>query len=260
MPWEIHRGAGAKRSSRRTRCTARNPNGRPGQTGGSCPATQPPAQRQQAAYAALNTSGASTKICLRSKRPSRSCAQGATWHLKTILSARTRRIFCWRESLPRGVRQLAGRPCPRADHRRGGARDPPAAGYPATAAAVHRRERPALHRAGGRRRGHHDRRVGVRPRHHAQQARRPELAAGGLLPARATSSRWSACPAACSTARATPEGAIALARLAGLQPVVAICELMNEEGHMARGEEVAQFAEKHGIPRISVQALVERVC
>ncbi|MFW6156505.1 MAG: 3,4-dihydroxy-2-butanone-4-phosphate synthase, partial [Armatimonadota bacterium] len=56
------------------------------------------------------------------------------------------------------------------------------------------------------------------------------------------------------------EGAIALAQLADLHPVVAICELMNEEGHMARGEEVVEFAEKHGIPRISVQALVERVC
>jgi 3,4-dihydroxy-2-butanone 4-phosphate synthase len=35
---------------------------------------------------------------------------------------------------------------------------------------------------------------------------------------------------------------------------------MNEEGHMARGEQVVQFAEKHGLPRISVQALVERTC
>jgi 3,4-dihydroxy-2-butanone 4-phosphate synthase len=56
------------------------------------------------------------------------------------------------------------------------------------------------------------------------------------------------------------EGAIALAQLAGLQPVVAICELMNEEGHMARGREVVDFAENHDMPRISVQALVERVC
>lgn len=56
------------------------------------------------------------------------------------------------------------------------------------------------------------------------------------------------------------EGAIALAQLAGLQPVVAICELMNEEGHMARGQEVVDFAENHDMPRISVQALVERVC
>ena len=56
------------------------------------------------------------------------------------------------------------------------------------------------------------------------------------------------------------EGAIALAQLAGLQPVVAICELMNDEGHMARGEQVVQFAEKHDLPRISVQMLVERTC
>jgi 3,4-dihydroxy-2-butanone 4-phosphate synthase len=56
------------------------------------------------------------------------------------------------------------------------------------------------------------------------------------------------------------EGAVALARLAGLRPVVAICELMNEEGHMARGEEVVRFAERHHIARITVQALVERTC
>ncbi|NLO06527.1 MAG: 3,4-dihydroxy-2-butanone-4-phosphate synthase [candidate division WS1 bacterium] len=60
--------------------------------------------------------------------------------------------------------------------------------------------------------------------------------------------------------RGHTEGAIALAKLAGLQPVVAICELMNEEGHMARGEQVVEFAEKHGMPRISVQALVKRTC
>lgn len=58
--------------------------------------------------------------------------------------------------------------------------------------------------------------------------------------------------------RGHTEGAIALARLAGLQPVVAICELMNEEGHMARGDEVVQFARNHDLPLISVQELAER--
>ncbi len=58
--------------------------------------------------------------------------------------------------------------------------------------------------------------------------------------------------------RGHTEGAITLARLAGLRPVVAIAELMNEEGRMARGEEVTQFARVHGLPLISVQKLVDR--
>lgn len=57
--------------------------------------------------------------------------------------------------------------------------------------------------------------------------------------------------------RGHTEGAIALARLAGLQPVVAICELMNEDGHMARGEEVREFARVHEMPLISVQEVAD---
>jgi 3,4-dihydroxy-2-butanone 4-phosphate synthase len=35
---------------------------------------------------------------------------------------------------------------------------------------------------------------------------------------------------------------------------------MNEQGHMARGEQVREFARVHGMPRISVQELVKRTC
>ncbi len=57
--------------------------------------------------------------------------------------------------------------------------------------------------------------------------------------------------------RGHTEGAIALAELAGITPVVAICELMNDEGHMARGEDVRRFVREHGMPLISVTELAE---
>ena len=43
------------------------------------------------------------------------------------------------------------------------------------------------------------------------------------------------------------EGSIDLARLAGLNPAAVICEVMNEDGTMARVPELFQFAKKHGI-------------
>jgi 3,4-dihydroxy-2-butanone 4-phosphate synthase len=59
--------------------------------------------------------------------------------------------------------------------------------------------------------------------------------------------------------RGHTEGAAALAELAGLEPVVAICELMAPDGTMAAGRQVSDFADQHGMPLISVQQLVERL-
>lgn len=67
-----------------------------------------------------------------------------------------------------------------------------------------------------------------------------------------------AMPGGLADRRGHTEGAIALARLAGIRPVVAIAELMNEAGHMARGDEVREFARRHNMPLISVEALAER--
>lgn len=53
------------------------------------------------------------------------------------------------------------------------------------------------------------------------------------------------------------EGAVALARLAGLAPAVVMCEIMAPDGHMAAGEELAQFAAKHDIALISVIQIIE---
>ena len=52
------------------------------------------------------------------------------------------------------------------------------------------------------------------------------------------------------------EAAIDLCRLAGLPPVAAICELANDDGTVMIGPEVAAFAEKHKLQRISVADLI----
>jgi 3,4-dihydroxy 2-butanone 4-phosphate synthase/GTP cyclohydrolase II len=51
------------------------------------------------------------------------------------------------------------------------------------------------------------------------------------------------------------EAAVDLARLAGLAPVGVLCELVNDEGGMARPDQVAAFAEQHGLVRISIADL-----
>jgi GTP cyclohydrolase II len=45
-------------------------------------------------------------------------------------------------------------------------------------------------------------------------------------------------------------------RLAGIEPVAAICELVNDDGTVMRGPQVADFAKRHGLKRISVADLI----
>jgi 3,4-dihydroxy 2-butanone 4-phosphate synthase/GTP cyclohydrolase II len=52
------------------------------------------------------------------------------------------------------------------------------------------------------------------------------------------------------------EAAIDLCRLAALEPAAAICELVNDDGTVMRGPQVAAFAEKHALQRISVADLI----
>jgi 3,4-dihydroxy 2-butanone 4-phosphate synthase / GTP cyclohydrolase II len=53
------------------------------------------------------------------------------------------------------------------------------------------------------------------------------------------------------------EGSVDLARLAGLQPAGVICEIMNEDGTMARVPELAKFARAHKLKMVTVKALIE---
>lgn len=52
------------------------------------------------------------------------------------------------------------------------------------------------------------------------------------------------------------EAAVDLARLAGLPPVGVICELVNDDGTVKRGQQVQAFAREHGMPVISVADLI----
>jgi 3,4-dihydroxy 2-butanone 4-phosphate synthase/GTP cyclohydrolase II len=52
------------------------------------------------------------------------------------------------------------------------------------------------------------------------------------------------------------EGAVDLARLAGLFPAGAICEILNEDGTMARLPELERFAAEHGLKMCSIKDLI----
>ena len=53
------------------------------------------------------------------------------------------------------------------------------------------------------------------------------------------------------------EGSVDLARLAGLRPAGVICEVMDEDGTMARMPALKQFSETHGIGIVTIADLVE---
>jgi 3,4-dihydroxy 2-butanone 4-phosphate synthase/GTP cyclohydrolase II len=53
------------------------------------------------------------------------------------------------------------------------------------------------------------------------------------------------------------EASVDLAALAGLQPAGVICEVMNDDGTMARVPDLATFAARHGLSMITVADLIE---
>ena len=52
------------------------------------------------------------------------------------------------------------------------------------------------------------------------------------------------------------EAAVDLARLADLTPAGVICEIVNDDGTMARGEQLRRFADEHGLTMISIADLI----
>lgn len=52
------------------------------------------------------------------------------------------------------------------------------------------------------------------------------------------------------------EAAVDLARLAGLAPAGVICEIMNEDGTMARVPQLVEFCARHGLKMVSVAQLI----
>ena len=53
------------------------------------------------------------------------------------------------------------------------------------------------------------------------------------------------------------EAAVDLARLAGLVPAGVVCEVMNEDGSMARVPDLVEFCRRHGAKLVSVADLIE---
>ena len=52
------------------------------------------------------------------------------------------------------------------------------------------------------------------------------------------------------------EASVDLARIAGLDPSAVICEIMNEDGSMARVPDLAAFCERHGLLMVTVADLI----
>jgi 3,4-dihydroxy 2-butanone 4-phosphate synthase/GTP cyclohydrolase II len=53
------------------------------------------------------------------------------------------------------------------------------------------------------------------------------------------------------------EGSYDLARLAGLKPAAVICEILNEDGTMCRGDKLLEYAAQHNMAMTSVAAILE---
>ena len=56
--------------------------------------------------------------------------------------------------------------------------------------------------------------------------------------------------------RGQTEASVDLARLAGLHHAAVICEIMNRNGSMARGSDLARFCSEHGLTMVTVAQLV----
>ena len=52
------------------------------------------------------------------------------------------------------------------------------------------------------------------------------------------------------------EGSVDLAKLAGLRPAAVICEIMNDDGTMARLHDLEAVSKKHGIPIVSIADII----
>ncbi len=53
------------------------------------------------------------------------------------------------------------------------------------------------------------------------------------------------------------EGSVDLARLSGLQPAGVICEIMNDDGTMARLSQLVVFAKQHGLSIVTIKDLIK---
>jgi 3,4-dihydroxy 2-butanone 4-phosphate synthase/GTP cyclohydrolase II len=91
----------------------------------------------------------------------------------------------------------------------------------------------------------HTIRVAINPRSRPQDLARP----GHMFPLRAREG-------GVLVRAGQTEAAVDLARLAGLEPGGVICEIMKDDGTMARVPDLALFCQEHGLKMISVASLI----
>lgn len=85
----------------------------------------------------------------------------------------------------------------------------------------------------------------------APDARPDDLARPGhVFPLRAT-------PGGVLARRGHTEGSVDLALMAGLSGAAVLCELMNADGTMSRGDELLAFARQHRLPMLSIAELAD---
>lgn len=85
----------------------------------------------------------------------------------------------------------------------------------------------------------------------ADHARPEDLARPGhVFPLRAQ-------PGGVLTRRGHTEGAVDLAKLAGLKPAAVLCELMDRQGEMLRGMRAKAYARRNGFPLLTIAELAE---
>lgn len=53
------------------------------------------------------------------------------------------------------------------------------------------------------------------------------------------------------------EASVDLMKLAKLKPYAVLCELTNEDGSMAKGEQIEQFSKKYDMPIISIEEIIK---
>ncbi len=92
----------------------------------------------------------------------------------------------------------------------------------------------------------------TRSRSRSTRARAPATSSS-----RATSSRCAPAPGGVLQRAGQTEAAVDLARLAGLNPAGVVCEIMNEDGSMARVPDLVPYCERHGIKMVTVADLIE---
>ncbi|MES2104004.1 MAG: 3,4-dihydroxy-2-butanone-4-phosphate synthase [Pseudomonadota bacterium] len=64
-----------------------------------------------------------------------------------------------------------------------------------------------------------------------------------------------AAPGGVLSRRGHTEGSVDLAIMAGLKPAAVLCELMNPDGSMSKGEDIVAYAKKHGLVMLTIDEL-----